>query len=464
MKKAATPPERREAHRFNRRETDRWFPKRWHPELLHSNLDTRIAGTRVESVFQEFVNNSAHFPFVYLILEYLYPNHVGPSFGVHAAVLLFGAMAQAVFLGTAEFRKHPRPLLGNLIAPSLCLALVTLYPGASGRFYDSTTAVFFAYSLLIGASQELRFRTSFVRIQHLSILFENTIRSSVVLVMIWKAHTLGESGADDPAQFFSESYHLYIFLVIPLIGALAGMANINAYRYMSILRNTAVELKKYSEWLLGPDLLKRTLRNPTALNLRTAYRTVVFMDIRGFTRWSDSATPEEVVRLVNDYFQAAEDVLKGSNAIKVELTGDEILAAFYMPDTAVWMALELMSAVNKVLAKEGLSVGVGINTGSIIEGLVGGRNLKKYSVMGDTVNTGKRICDVAGPGEILIAESTRRALEGRIVTGELRAVSLKGKKDSVNVCPLLGLVDPERKADRSPAVHVLRPAEPAPQE
>lgn len=464
MEDAASPQQPRVAHRFNRRETDRWFPKLWHPELLHSNIDTRIAGTLVESVFQEFVNNSAHFPFVYLILEWLYPNHEGPPFALQAAVLVLGALAQSVFLGTAEFRKHPRPLPGNLIAPTLCLALITLYPGASDSFHATTSTTFFGYSLLIGMAQELRFRAPWLRVKHLSILFENTIRSSVVLVMIWKAHTLGEPGADDPARFLAEPYHLYIFLVIPLIGALAGMANINAYRYMTILRNTAVELKKYSEWLLGPDLLKKSLRNPTALNLRTADRTVVFMDIRGFTRWSDSATPEEVVRLVNEYFQVAEDVLKGSNAIKVELTGDEILAAFYMPDTAVWMALELRRAVDPVLEKEGLSVGVGINTGSIIEGLVGGRNLKKYSVMGDTVNTGKRICDVAGPGEILIAESTRQALDGRFVTGDVKAVSLKGKKHSVNVCPLLGLKDPEADASPSPSRERVHTATPVPQE
>ena len=429
---AATP-------KFTRRKSDRWFPKFWSPELLSSNIDTRIAGTRIEYIFQEFINNSAHFPIALLTLEFLIPLHEGLPYLVHFFVLLAGGISQAVFLGNAEFNQHPRPFLGNLVAPMFCFFFLVFESQQQSIFHLEMFPIFLGYSLLIGGSQEIRFRVPVTRIKHLAILFENILRVGVLLVLIWKAHELSHSGTAILGDFLSKPYHLYLIVVFPMFGILVGMANINAYRYMTILRQTAIELKKYSEWLLGPDLLKRTVHNPTALNLHTADRTVVFMDIRGFTQWSVNTDPQGVVTLINNYFQATEDVLKDTDAIKVELTGDEILAVFYSPATAVWMAMEIMKTVKILLAKENLRVGIGINTGPVIEGLVGGRNLKKYSVMGDTVNTGKRICDVAGPDEILISESTLNSLEGQIVVGEARRKVLKGKKKLLNIYPLLDL-------------------------
>lgn len=451
---------------FYRRESDRWFPGLWRPELLTSNIDTRIAGTRIEYIFQELINNSAHFPVALLTMDYLFPLENGPPFLLHFLLLLFASVTQATVLGTAEFRKQSIPLLGNLIAPTIWFVFTSFYYETSYIFQESLFGIFLGYSLIIGSCQEIRFRASNVRVKHFSILFENIFRAGILLVMFMEAHAKYENSTYTLGDFASKPYHLYIIVIIPLFGMMAGMASINAYRYMTILRHTAVELKKYSEWLLGPDLLKKTVHNPTALNLRTAERTVVFLDIRGFTQWSNNSTPQEVVTLVNEFFQSAEDVMRGSNVIKVELTGDEILAVFYKPDTAVWMALEIARAVNTLLAKKNLSIGVGIHTGSLIEGLVGGRNLKKYSVMGDTVNTGKRICDVAKPEEILISESTRKSLNGRIVLGEMREVELKGKNEIFRVHPLLGLkeIDSGSKEDLSLLLYTTPASEALPAE
>ena len=89
------------------------------------------------------------------------------------------------------------------------------------------------------------------------------------------------------------------------------------------------------------------------------------------------------------------------------------------------------------LAPCGLMAGIGVHSGPVVEGLLGSAGLKGYDVIGDTVNTAKRIEGAAGGGEVLVSDPVRVALDPVTKLGERREVVAKGKEVPIAVYPLL---------------------------
>ena len=202
------------------------------------------------------------------------------------------------------------------------------------------------------------------------------------------------------------------------------------------LRAVSARLKTYSEWLLGKELLERLLEDPNALSLIRKERTVVFMDIRGFTRWSEARTPEEVVSMLNRYYNAIEQAMTKHGAIKFKFAADEAMAVFSEAVIAARAAKEMFDDVDKVLSPQDLGARVGVHTGPLVEGLLGSMDVKFYDVIGDTVNTAKRIESAAARREILVSEATRHALGTTAKFGEPHQIAAKGKEDPLTVYPL----------------------------
>jgi class 3 adenylate cyclase len=187
---------------------------------------------------------------------------------------------------------------------------------------------------------------------------------------------------------------------------------------------------------LGRDLLGQTFVNPAVLGLARRERVVMFMDVRGFTRWSEAQSPEAVVNLLNQYYQVAETILFRHGTIKFKLTADEVMAVFATVEAAVAAALELRLQVKQLLLPHHLSAGIGLHSGPLVEGLVGSSNVKFYDVLGDTVNTAKRIESAAGQNELLISEEIRNHLDQTFPTGIKREIQAKGKGNGLVVYPL----------------------------
>lgn len=196
------------------------------------------------------------------------------------------------------------------------------------------------------------------------------------------------------------------------------------------------KLRRYAGWLFGRALVFDALAAPSSLVLKRQERTVLFADIRGFTAWTEQRTPEEAVAMLNGYFELAETVWADSSVIKTEYTGDEVMAVFPGPIDALQIAEALRTQLAPFLSPYGLAIGIGVNTGPVIEGLVGGSAVKAYRFVGDTVNTAKRICSEAGAGQLLVSDATfRQAYPARLCMHSLE-LSMKGKAAPVRVWPL----------------------------
>jgi adenylate cyclase len=177
-------------------------------------------------------------------------------------------------------------------------------------------------------------------------------------------------------------------------------------------------LKRKLKQFVAPDIFREVLNKPVPLEPKVSRITILFSDIRGFTRLCTEMPPEELATLLNrDYFHPLSAIIMKHNGMVDKYIGDSIMALFGTPvdqgkheEKAVQCAIEMLGAPG--LARGGLDVGIGIATGIAITGVFGSTSKKEYTAMGTPVNIAARLQKLAGPGEIIISEITREALNG----------------------------------------------------
>jgi class 3 adenylate cyclase len=268
------------------------------------------------------------------------------------------------------------------------------------------------------------------------VVLENVVRAAILFAMYAIFEILSGGAKYSVAAFFADAAHVFIGLATLILGISVGLAALSEFGYLGLLRETSSQLQRYSEWLLGKDLLERVIADPEALSMVRRERTVLFMDIRSFTAWAERCPPETVVQVLNDYYAAAEPVLRRHDVIKLKFSADEILGVFPEARQAAACALELRVCAEQALAPSGLKAGIGVHSGPLVEGLLGSAGLKGYDVIGDTVNTAKRIEGAAAGGEVLVSGAVRAALDPATAYGERREVVAKGKEVPIEVYPL----------------------------
>ena len=167
--------------------------------------------------------------------------------------------------------------------------------------------------------------------------------------------------------------------------------------------------------------------------------TVLFSDIRGFTSMSEKMDPEDVVNLLNTYFDKQTEVVQNTGGDIDKFVGDELMAVFkgdQMADQAVECALKIQEQVQKLNQEMGknIGIGIGINTGSMVMGAMGSKDRMDFTVIGDNVNLGARLCSAAAAGEVIISESTNKLLEGKnFQLTKLDPITVKGKEKPIQI-------------------------------
>jgi len=180
---------------------------------------------------------------------------------------------------------------------------------------------------------------------------------------------------------------------------------------------------------------------------------VMFCDIRGFTPMSEALAPKEVVSFLNDYYAIMTEIVKEFNGSVNQFVGDEIFAAFGAPDTypnneinAVYCGIKMMENLprlnekHKAKFKNEIQMGIGINYGEVVAGNLGSEDRIRYSVTGDTVNTGKRIESLTKdhPNSILISQAVYEKTHEVINAKAWEPLFVKGKKDKIMVYEVEG--------------------------
>lgn len=182
--------------------------------------------------------------------------------------------------------------------------------------------------------------------------------------------------------------------------------------------------------------------------------SVMFLDIRDFTRLTEQMPPRRLVDLINRYMTAMVSVIVKHGGLVAHFGGDSILAVFGTPlnpmtdhaDTSVGTAIEMRQALANFNREESatgmptLETGIGIASGSVVAGNVGGKERIEYTVMGDAVNLAARLEDKTKDAgfPILMSDETYQALAEvpQVGARALTDIQIKGKRDRVTVYAL----------------------------
>jgi adenylate cyclase len=232
-------------------------------------------------------------------------------------------------------------------------------------------------------------------------------------------------------------------------------------RAMAEIRRLAEKLEMRSRFIrqtfgryLSDEVVAGLLERPEGLELGGEKRTVTLLmsDLRGFTALADRLSPEQVVRLLNNYLAGMSEVILRHQGTIDEFVGDAIMALFGAPvarpdDTeraaACAVAMQLaMADVNEKNRADGLpevEMGVALNTGEVIVGNIGSEMRAKYGVVGINVNLTSRIQSFTLGGQVLVSESTVRSAGHVLRVGDPVTLHPKGFHQPVRVYELQGI-------------------------
>ncbi|MCB1630713.1 MAG: response regulator [Pseudomonadales bacterium] len=205
---------------------------------------------------------------------------------------------------------------------------------------------------------------------------------------------------------------------------------------------------------LSDEIVDALLETPQGLDLGgvTCKVTILMADIRNFTHICESHTPQQVVKLLNNYLGAMSSVIMEHRGTVDEFIGDGILAIFGAPIAyeddarrAVRCALAMQQAVhginarNRSLGLPPIAIGIGLNTGLVVAGNIGSERRSKYGVVGHTVNLTARIESLTTAGEILGSQNTVDEVGPGLHTGRCVRTRPKGMAAEVTIHAITGL-------------------------
>ncbi len=242
-------------------------------------------------------------------------------------------------------------------------------------------------------------------------------------------------------------YYIVIALLTVLLGIfLTGFHRLRRHnqRLEDLLKHTTEKLERLQVHFgrFTPEEVIEHLTEAGSeyrANMRTV--TVLFADLKGFTKMCNDLEPQLVVDILNGYFRCMSEAITKHHGQITELLGDGLLALFGALRSNPWQVQDaVLSAIsmreelekyNQTLMERGippLQFGVGIHHGNVLAGVMGNYELSKFGVVGDTINTAARIealtrdhdCD------ILISDNVRKRLDGRFRLKEMPALPVKG--------------------------------------
>jgi len=205
--------------------------------------------------------------------------------------------------------------------------------------------------------------------------------------------------------------------------------------------------------LLSPNVAEQVISGQLEVKQggqRVEECTVFNSDIRGFTNMSETTSPEELVEMLNEYFEEMVDTIFKYEGTLDKFMGDGIMALWGAPVThpddavrSVQCALEMGEVLGRFnrrrmeKSQKPLAVGIGIHTGPLVAGYIGSSKALSYTAIGDVPNTSARLCSIASAGQIVISEHTFAKLGTRFETEELQPAKVKGKEKPLRVFNVL---------------------------
>ncbi len=252
------------------------------------------------------------------------------------------------------------------------------------------------------------------------------------------------------------SIHYYAFvwgLWIPIISPLLGIW-FSAIAITAFIAKSAGYIRDVFSRYLTDEVVANLLENPDGLKLDCQRRkvTILMSDLRGFSAISERSEPEIIFAMLNIYLGEMTEVISQYAGTIDEFIGDAILVIFGAPtqrdddaERAVACAVAMQMAIPDVNAKlkkldlPEIKMGVGINTGEVVVGNIGGNRRSKYGVVGSNINLASRIESYTVGGQIMISRNTLEEVGSIVKIMQQKSVRIKGFSESITIYQVGGI-------------------------
>jgi adenylate cyclase len=247
---------------------------------------------------------------------------------------------------------------------------------------------------------------------------------------------------------------VWVNLLFPLLAVALGQSSVTLFKFLTEERQKRMIRQAFQHYL-HPTVVEQVSQNPQLLKLGGESRelTVLFSDIRGFSAIAEGCSPEALVRLLNEYLTVMTQVVFRHHGLLDKYIGDGIMAVYGAPlrdpehaYRACHTALDMLDALGALRAQwtarglPPLSIGIGINTATMVVGNMGSDLRFDYTVMGDGVNLASRLegANKEYGTNLLISEATWSQVKERLATRELDLIRVRGKAQQTRIFEVLG--------------------------
>jgi adenylate cyclase len=255
------------------------------------------------------------------------------------------------------------------------------------------------------------------------------------------------------AALFLFQRNQYLLTVIsPILAVVAGYVASTAYHFV-VERKQRMLIKTMFSTYVNPSVVDELISNPEKLTLGGQRKelTVLFTDIEGFTTISEGMSPEELVGLLNEFLSEMTRVVFRNHGTLDKYEGDAVMAFWGAPIhqedhalRACRSALEMQEAMVDLrrrwepVHRPSVRIRIGINSGEMVVGNMGGTGRFDYTVIGDSVNIASRLegaNKLYGTG-ILVSERTYELVRGSLAGRELDLITVKGRSEPLRIFEL----------------------------
>ncbi len=253
--------------------------------------------------------------------------------------------------------------------------------------------------------------------------------------------------------YFAVASGLFLFsgvivnILRPVLIIVFSMFSIVAFRYFTEEKNKEA-LRRSFEAYFPPSVVKRIMANPDLITAGGQKKelTIMFSDIKSFTTHSSTLSPDEIQKLLNEYFGAMVDIVFKYQGTVDKFIGDGLMVFFGDPEPqadhalrCVKAGIEMQKKTRELKSKweaEGkfpLKIRIGINTGSVVVGNMGSKRRLSYTVLGSDVNLAQRLESSAPVEGIMISQRTYEQVKDHVPTRQLEPIRVKGLEEPISV-------------------------------
>ena len=393
-------------------------------DSLDQQVNATLKGSWLSFFLTDLFQGVGHLALLLLLLEAIWEwDFMFTKPDVY--VLSIAALGQSAWLARRRFQGLALPWWSRLVGLAAYALMESLIEGIS--FFDRPKHLTFIVLMLMyawGAALE----------EHddkpgrvvAGVCLSRTAQALGPLLFYIALDVKGMPWLEGILDFFSSSSHLYLFvLAIMQAGAYISLSLL-ARRQQRVIVDLTQQLKTLSRWGFGSQVVEDVLRDSGTHAASRVERAIGFIDVRGFTAWSEAHPPEQVIGMLNGFYAAILEAC-GADLVKSKMSGDEVLLVLRADASAIALMQKALTAAIATLAPMQLSAGAGLWVGPVVEGFFGTQTAQIHDVIGDTVNTAKRLCDHARGGQLLVGPVNQMTDPAQ----ERISISAKGKTEPV---------------------------------